>query len=167
MEGWIKLFRKMRDWAWYKDAVTKAVFIELLFRANYHEGNYWGIEVGVGQAVFGRKELAECLGLTEQNIKTALKHLKSTNDVTTKSTNRFTLVTITNWAMYQSDIEEVTNEVTNKVTNNQPTSNQQVTTSKNERKKEGKNIIQREYKEKDFMEINHGLFASIKEAIAQ
>ena len=168
MNGYIKLHRKIKDWEWYKDPITKAVFLELLLRANYHESRYEGIELKPGQAIYGRTELADCLGITEQNVRTSIKRLKSTKELTTKSTNKLTLVTIANWAVYQLDGDELTNKSTNNLTNNQPTTNQQLTTSKKLRSKEVKNIIQRESKEKDsafYLRQNHEAFKAIKDAL--
>ena len=133
MNGYIKLFRKFKKWGWYKDPNTKAVFIELLLRANYKDGEYRGVQIKAGQAVFGRNELAEAVGLTPQNVKTSINHLKSTNEITIKSTNKYSLVTIVNYEKFQSDEIKSTNEITNNLTFNQPATNQQLTTNKNDK----------------------------------
>ena len=57
MDGYIKLDRKIRDWGWYNDAATKSVFIELLLRANWKEGEHKGYKLKPGQAICGRKEM--------------------------------------------------------------------------------------------------------------
>jgi DNA-binding transcriptional regulator YhcF (GntR family) len=115
------------EWGWYKDPNTKAVFLHLLLTANFKEGEYKGVPLKPGQTIIGRKALAEQLGISEQCVRTALNRLKSTNEITIKSTNKFSVVTVENWAMYQSDESESTNESTNTLTNNQPTTNQQLT----------------------------------------
>jgi hypothetical protein len=109
--------------------------MHLLLMAN-HEPRYWlGHLISEGQTPIGRKELGESLGLGEQQIRTALNKLKSTNDITIKVYNKFSLITIVNWIEYQS-----TNQQDDKsITSNQPTTNQQLTTLKElkkERKKE-------------------------------
>lgn len=126
-ERWIKLHTKFTEWEWYTDPVTKVVFLHLLLKANWKPTRWKGIEVGVGQLVIGRKALAEELRLSEQNVRTALDHLKATGEITIKPTNRYSLVTIENWAKYQGCGEEVTNNqpTTNQqIPNNQPTTNQ-------------------------------------------
>lgn len=140
MEGYIKLFRTMQEWEWYSDPITKAVFLDLLLNANYKDGRFKGVEVKRGQVVIGRKAMAERLGISEQSVRTAINHLKSTNELTSKSTNKFTLVTIENYEKYQGDILESTSKSTSKLTNNQPTTNQQLTTSKKVRREEEKEI---------------------------
>lgn len=142
MNGFIKIHRKITEWGWYKDTNTKAVFLHLLLTANYREREYMGYKILPGQTIIGRKELAETLGLSERAVRTALKHLKMTNEVTIKTTNRFSIVTVVNWERYQLRECEVTNEVTNK----RPASDQQVTTPKE--RKESKEIKKRKRKEK-------------------
>jgi hypothetical protein len=69
--------------------------------------------------------------MSEQNIRTAISNLKSTNEVTIKPTKQYSIITLVNWDTYQLEDCSPTNEVTNNLTNSQPTSNQQVTTCKN------------------------------------
>lgn len=135
--GYVKLFRKMVDWEWYGDPNTKAVFLHLLLTANYKRTRYKGVTLKPGQTVIGRKALAEELGMSEQNVRTSLNHLKSTNEITIKATNRFSVVTIVNWDSYQFADDELTNELTNEPHNNQPTTNHTIRNkeSKNKRKR--------------------------------
>jgi hypothetical protein len=71
------------------------------------------------------------LGLSEQQVRTALTKLKSTGEITSIATNKYTLVTIENWASYQSPDNLATSKTTSDSTNEQPTDNQQITTNKN------------------------------------
>lgn len=126
--NWIKLFSKFIDWEWYKDPNTMRLFIHCLLKANWKDGKFQGVDVPRGSFVTGRKQLAEELGISEQSIRTSINRLKSTNEITTKSTNKFTIITIVNYGEYQKKKEELTNEITNTSTFNQPTTNQQLTT---------------------------------------
>ncbi len=95
------------------------------------------INLTPGQFIFGRKQAADDLKMSEQTIRTCLKKLQSLENITLKSTNKFSTITICNWKDYQY----IENETNQQVTSNQPASNQQVTTnknSKNERMKEEK-----------------------------
>jgi hypothetical protein len=129
-EGWIKLHRKMTDWEWYTDANTFRLFMHLLITANHADKNWRGTVIKAGQRVVGRATLAAEIKLTEQQIRTALNRLKSTNEITIQTTNRFTLVTIVNWGVYQEINQQVTSKTTSSLTNKQPTDNQQITTTK-------------------------------------
>ena len=127
MEGWIKLHRQFVNWEWFNDSKTVHVFIYLLSMACHKEKKFRGEVIKPGQLMTGRKRIAADTNLSEQNVRTCLEHLKSTNEVTIKSTKKYSVITIVNWELYQQ-----TNQVSNQqVTNNQPTTNQQVTTYKN------------------------------------
>lgn len=128
---YIKLFRKMLNWEWYGDTNTFRLFMHILLKANYEPSRYRGHEIGAGECVFGRKKWAKELKLSEQEIRTAMNHLKATGEITTQATNKFTIVHLEKWEFWQ--IEE--GKTTKKSTNDQPTTNQQLTTSK-----ESKNI---------------------------
>ena len=126
MQGWIKLHRQFEQWEWYDDTNVKVLFLHMLIRANHKPSSYKGYTIPAGSLVTGRVSLGAKLGMSEQQIRTALKKLKSTGEITIKKTNKFSIVSISCWDDYQGDNQQITN--------NQPTSNQQVTTSK-ERKK--------------------------------
>lgn len=115
-ERWIKVHQKFIDWEWYKNTNTKVVFLHCLLKANWKEGKYQGVIIPRGSFVTGRKKLAEELDLTEQQIRTAIEHLKSTNEITITSTKKFSIITINNYDLYQQN-----NQVNNQQsTNNQP-----------------------------------------------
>ena len=121
--GFIKLHRKIVEWEWYDNTNVVRVFIHLLLSAN-HEKNQWhGIDIGVGEVITGRESLAKTLGLSQQSIRTALDKLKSTNEITIKSTNKYSIIKLNNWSSYQG-------QSTSKTINKQPTTNQQSTTLK-------------------------------------
>lgn len=129
----------MREWAWYKDQNTKGVFIELLLKCNHEEQKWLGINIKPGQCVIGRKQLAFDLGLSEQQIRTCLRKLeKSTGEITIKTTNKFSLITIVNYEKYQCTNQEINQEDDQQSTNNQPQT----------RTKELKNIKKKIIKEK-------------------
>lgn len=127
MAGYIKLHRKLLKWGWYSDPNTFRVFMHLLLIASYECNEFRGHKLKPGQAVIGRKRLAKELKMSEQSVRTALEHLKSTNEITIKTTNRFSIVTIENWAKYQcaeDDTDQQDNQQANQqLTNNQPTTN--------------------------------------------
>lgn len=134
MAGWIKIFRKLQDWQWYSDSQMVHLFIHLLLEAN-HEDRFWkGIQVKRGQLIYGRKATSETLGISEQSLRTCIERLKSTNEITSKSTNRFSLVTIVNYEDYQSYDDILTSKSTTNSTYNQPAINQQSTTPKEDKK---------------------------------
>ena len=141
MQGYIKLFRKFTDWEWYNNINVKIVFLHLLLIANHKEKQWRGIKIDKGQVLTSLEHLSKEVGLTVQQTRTALTKLKSTYEITSKSTNKYTLITLVNWGKYQLDKEKITNEITNNVTNEQQTNNKQITTNKNEKNDNNDNNI--------------------------
>jgi len=125
--GYIKLWRKIVDWSWYQDANTLATFIHLIIKCNHKDTVYMGHPVPRGSCVCGRFKLSKDIGLSERSVRTCLEHLKSTNDLTIKTTNKFSIISIANYESYQG---ETTSKASNKTTFNRPTTDQQPTTSK-------------------------------------
>lgn len=165
MTGYIKLFRKLTEWEWYTDGDTLRVFLHLLLKANHKDHTWMGEVIHMGQCITGRKELAKELKMSEARVRTSLNHLKSTSEITIKSTNKYSLITIENWALYQLYDGDLTSKSTSNLTNNSPATNQQLTTNKNDKNdKKEKNFIKRELKEKDdvnLFQINHDRYSEI------
>lgn len=120
IQGFLRISRNIVDWDWYTDANTFRVFMHLLLTANYKDCNYKGVEVKRGQVATSRMEIAKALRMSEQNVRTSLSHLKSTNEITSKSTNKLTIITLCKYDSWQ-DLTSETNQQTNrKLTVNQP-----------------------------------------------
>jgi hypothetical protein len=133
MSGWIKIHRKVLDWEWYDDANTFRLFMHLILKANHKDRSYRGVMVNTGSLLTGRELLSKETGLSIQQVRTCLERLKSTNEITIKSTKQGTIIQIVKYKDYQI--------ATNEITTKQPTSNQRVTTNKNvENEKNEKNI---------------------------
>jgi len=144
--GFIKLHRKFTDWEWYSDNNTKIVFLHLLLTANHQETKYRGVTVPVGSVVTGYEALASQVSLSVRNVRTALKHLKATGEVTSKVTSSFSVLTIEKWAIYQGDTRQSDKQSGShsdkQVTSSRQASDKQVTVSKeckNVRKEETNN----------------------------
>ena len=122
--GYIRLHRKFLEWEWLQNPNDVSLFIHLLLMTNWKDSKYKDADVPRGSLVTGRKELAKNVGVTEQQIRTSLNHLKSTNVITIKSYSKFSIISINNYDKYQV----VNQEDNQQVTSNQPASNQQITT---------------------------------------
>lgn len=125
--GYIKLWRKTLDSGLLQNGPAWQLFGYLLLRATHKP--YRTIVGGVvcelvpGEVVFGRSKAAADLGLGEQQIRTALNLLKKMKIATSRSTNKFTVVSLVNWHNYQ-DEQAAANQQTNQpVTSTQPAVN--------------------------------------------
>lgn len=136
--GFIKLHRKIIDWEWYDDINTKTLFIHILLMANYEDRKWHGETVKRGSFLTSYQTLATQTGLTMQQVRTSIKKLLSTNDITKVTSNKNTVIIVPNYNLYQAvqQTEEQTNNI--EETNEQHSNNIQVTTTKNIKNK--KNI---------------------------
>ena len=122
-----------------------------------------GMIVPRGSLVCGRKQLAAQFHIGERSVRTMLTRLKSTNDLTIKTTNRFSIISIVNYNLYQ---ENTTTRLTNVASGDRPTTDQQPTTSKeckNEKNEKNTTLVEREpSKPRSFEEVK--LYFKILEA---
>ena len=123
LNGYIKLYRKLIQWGWYQDSVVKDLFLHCLLTASFKEFKWMGQTMNAGQFVTSYKLLAEALGFTVQQIRTALKKLESTGEITSKSTNKYTVITVINWGSYQADDIDSNTQINKQITNKQQTEN--------------------------------------------
>jgi hypothetical protein len=100
---YIKLFRSMTDWEWYTDVNTKVLFIHCLIKANWRAGSWHGYKYERGQFITSIPTLARETGLTERQVRTALKHLKVTGEVTDWHDNRIRVITVVSYDKYQGE----------------------------------------------------------------
>lgn len=101
--GFIKIHRKIFEWSWYTDINTCRLFIHMILKANWKDGNFRGTTVPRGSFVSSLDKLSEETELTKREIRTAISHLKTTGEVTVKTTNRYSIFTIKNYVLYQCD----------------------------------------------------------------
>lgn len=126
MEGWICLYKKLINWEWYQDGNTCRLFIHLLLLANYEDKTWQGQLIKRGQLITSSEHLAKDLNLSRQQVRTAISKLKSTNEITTKSTNKYTLITIEKYEDYQSKTDK-SNQQRNQQYDNQITTTNNIT----------------------------------------
>jgi hypothetical protein len=96
MSGWIKIHRQILEWEWYSDNNSFRVFLHLLLKANHKQKRYKGLELKIGTIITSRDILAIETGLSIQQIRTALDKLKSTNEVTIKTSSQGTIIEVVN-----------------------------------------------------------------------
>ncbi len=92
--GFAKIPRDIVDKAWYGNANTLKVYIELLVSAAWRDFEYNGSTLKEGQFITSLNKLAKRCQLSVQQTRTALSHLKSTNTITIETTAKFSIITI-------------------------------------------------------------------------
>lgn len=119
---WVKLYTNLLKWEWYTDKNTTRLFIHCLLKANWKDGKFEGKEIKRGSFVTSLPKLSEETGLSIQQVRTSLKHLISTGELTDKSYTKFRVITIVNYDKYQ----ERNNQINIQLTDNQQTTNSNI-----------------------------------------
>lgn len=111
--NYIKINRKILEWEWYSDINTCRLFLHMLLKANWKDGKFKGTTVPRGSFISSIGVLSEETGLTIREVRTAITHLKMTGEVTSKSTNKFTVITVKNYDLYQTSDKQIGIQETN------------------------------------------------------
>ncbi len=101
MNGFIKLHRKLLDWEWYNDANVFRVFMHMLLKVNFKDKNWQGKLIKRGQFVCSPAGIGNDLNLSRKQVLLVFDKLKKSKEIKTKGYNKFTLVTIVNFDLYQ------------------------------------------------------------------
>lgn len=128
--SYIRLDRKMLTWEWKDDPNMVALWIEILLQANWEDRSWHGETFQAGTFPTSISRLAKGSGLSVQSVRTCLKRLENTQEITIESTSQGTKISVVKWAEYQGN-DEGTNTVPNKrLTSDQQASNKRSTTLK-------------------------------------
>lgn len=150
--GYVKLYRSLNSWEWKNNPNMVALFIHFLLNANYQESKWRNLVIKEGQFVSSVSKLAIATGLTQRQIRTCLRNLQTTGELTIKTTNKYSLFTLNHWELYQgsSAIRDNQNVTLDAVT---MTTNKEV--KKKRSNKENNNYVI--IKEKDNFELPDGI----------
>ncbi|MBN1366238.1 MAG: hypothetical protein JW976_15665 [Syntrophaceae bacterium] len=134
-KGYVKLWRKSLDAGWIKNHKLWAFWSYCLLKATHKEYNavigLQSVHLMPGQFIFGLKKAKEETGLSIRSIRTIIDFLRKVENLTIKTTNKFSIISIVNWPIYQSDNSE------NDTLNDKPLTNK----GQHTRTKEQKNTI--------------------------
>ena len=132
MEGnYIKISRSILEWEWYGNINTCRLFLHMLLKANWKDGRFEGKDIPRGSFVSSYPRLADECDLTVNEVRTALKHLISTGEITVKAHSKYSVFTVVKYNDYQ--------EVNSQSTDKSHSINRRLTTieeGKKERKEE-------------------------------
>lgn len=125
--GYVKLWRKSVDSGMLQNHKLWVFWSWCLMKASHKNCNhlvgFQDVKLQPGQFVFGRKSAAIELAMSEQSIRTCLNILKKMENLTIKSTNKFSVITIINWGAYQQDQQTNNHQGNQQATSKQPASN--------------------------------------------
>jgi len=139
--GFIKIWRKIEDSGIADDYRLLGFAVWLVLKAQWKttKMNMNGqiTTVKRGQLVTGRNKLAQKIGASPQRVRTMLQSLRNSQFLTSRSTNKYTTITICKYDEYQDSNSDANQQNNQRPTSTQPAPNQHPTTFK-EGKKEKK-----------------------------
>ena len=100
--GFIKLYRSLLKWEWYDDVNTKVVFLHLLLTVSIEDSKWHGITVRRGSRVSSYAILAKETKLSVDKVRTAIRHLEATGEVTRSKYTKYTVFAINHFDKFQS-----------------------------------------------------------------
>lgn len=134
MGGWVKLHRCLINKPIFDNANLLKVWIWCLCKATHSEHDQLvGLQVvklQPGQFIFGRIKAAEELNIPQSTVWRLITFLKKNESLDIKTNNKYSLITIDNWASYQADADKM--DI--KTDNNRTSSEQQMDTNKKDKK---------------------------------
>lgn len=108
-DGWLKVWRKLRDNPYLRDAVQLSIFVTLLLdaelRDSQHRHRNGVIILRRGQTIMSERALADRLNIGREPTRRALRNLKKGGLINPLSNPHCTIVTICNFDKYQGPID--------------------------------------------------------------
>lgn len=125
-KGFIVIDRCIEDWQWWGISSAMTLWFYILVKANWKEGFFLGQNVPRGAFCTSIRTISEETDLSESTIKRWLKKFESAGQITVKGTNKYSVISVINYAKYQDRennvnqqmAEQLTEQVTEQV--NQP-----------------------------------------------
>jgi hypothetical protein len=115
MKGdWLKLHRRAIESQVFSDPHLWHLFCWCLLKTNWKDGWFKGEKVPAGSFACGRASASCELGINPATWYKRMQKLESFGVISLSGNNRFTIVTVQKWALYQSQDESGNNEVATK-----------------------------------------------------
>lgn len=135
MDGFVIINRSIINWEWYTNINTCRLFEHILYTASFKDTTWRGIDVKRSELITSYNSLSNGTGLSIQNVKTALKNLKKSKDLTIKTTTKYQVITVLSYDKYT-----LPNKQSNKQTNRKVTTSKEY---KEDIKKDNLKVIQK------------------------
>lgn len=105
--GYVKVWRKTKDWYARSNPLRFSLWVNLLLEANHKSTRmlFKGkpITVNAGQLVTGRKYLSQITGISESYVEILLKEFEGEGMIIQQKSNKSRLITIVNHERYQGE----------------------------------------------------------------
>src|SRR5690625_1653311 len=110
MQGWFKVHRKLLVSDIFKNEKLFKIFMYCLMKSTHtpfeQRVGRQIVPLNPGQFVFGRKKAAIELDMKESTVWSYMNILKDDKIINIESNNRYSVITVVNWAFYQEKDEK-------------------------------------------------------------
>jgi len=147
MNGWIKLYRSIKDHWIYKNPDYLKAWIAILLEVNHSDKKVLIknslMDCRRGESLNSVKKWVEVFGdeWTSQKVRTFFKLLKSDSMINIQTTSQTTKLTVCNYGTYQDEQQTANTDSNKQLTNSQQTANKQLTTNNNDKKENNEEEI--------------------------
>ena len=149
MVGWVKNYRKIEQWKFYRKAGYAHLLQHLIRKAQFTERyNINGQLVRRGEVDFSLRQLEDETGISVGVVRNILKELENNTVINTvhvgKNSRDLSIISIVNYDLYQSENEDTTQQTTRHQhsTNTAPTQHQHNFKKEKKEKKEKNNTAE-------------------------
>ena len=111
-DGFVPLYRKIRNEIFYQDSAYVHLWIEILLRANHKRGYFKFHELNAGQFYCSRKTLARDTGIDESKVQRILKYLEEKGYIEQQMHSSGRVITIPSWRRYNNSEQQVNSKRT-------------------------------------------------------
>lgn len=108
MEGWISLYRKIREhWIWKSNEPfdKRSAWVDILLRANHKNTKIMidnkFVDIKAGSFITSEIKLSEDWKWSRKKVRNFLQGLEVDKMLSKKSTTKYTTITVENWGLYQ------------------------------------------------------------------
>lgn len=129
--GYIKLYRSFLQWEWHDDQSMVTVFLHCILLANWKSKQWHGQSIPRGTFITSIINLASTCGLAPNTVRSCLKRLQDTGELTVQTSRKGTKITVNNYANYQVTGSSVVQNMSHDLNNNL---NNRLNTTKNIKK---------------------------------
>lgn len=99
--GFIVIDRKLLEWKYHDNPYAFSLWIHILLLANWKEGWFHGVLVERGSFITSVGALAQITGIHPNTVRKYLKQFEKDNQISLKTTNKYTQINVINYAKYQ------------------------------------------------------------------
>lgn len=118
-KGFVVLYRSLLDWEYVDDDAVFSCFAKILLAVNYQDKKWHGQEVKRGSLIGSIENLCSKLKMKKDTLRRCLKLLNECGAITVEVVpNKYHIITVTNYSLYQDRVVEKTANRTNNRTNN-------------------------------------------------